>query len=120
MEFERLLKRDMGIASVVTVALSLCITSFSNADELANPQIIGGKISPAGSYPWLGALVDAEEEDLSRAQFCGCSLIDENWILTAAHCLYGEDSSKVAVAFGDGDLSKENRVIPIDLIILHP
>lgn len=93
----------------------------ANAEEaVITPSIIGGVISPAGDYPWMGALVSLDEESLTDAQFCGCTLIDEAWILTAAHCLDGSRAGEIAVAFGDGNLEGDNVVVPIDLIVMHP
>ncbi|EDY84175.1 Trypsin domain protein [Verrucomicrobiia bacterium DG1235] len=97
-----------------------CRLAAEEEDAVMKPSIIGGVESPAGDYPWMGALVRIDEEDLAKAQFCGCSLIDEQWILTAAHCLDGSKVGEIAVAFGDGDLAGENIVVPIDLIVMHP
>ena len=104
----------------VTVAVLGAWFGAEGGEDAITPSVIGGVVSPAGDYPWMGALVSLGEESLTEAQFCGCSLIDERWILTAAHCLDGSRVGEIAVAFGAGDLAGENVVVPIDLIVMYP
>lgn len=52
-------------------------------------RIVGGMVALPGAHPYLAALYIGE-------QFCGGSLIDSCWILTAAHCL---EFRQVSVSF---------------------
>ncbi|XP_054770111.2 complement C2-like [Lytechinus pictus] len=60
---------------------------------LSNPsaasRITLGDESSLGEWPWQAALYDNTNHDI----LCGGSLIDKNWVMTAAHC-YNEDTSK--------------------------
>src|SRR6188474_3259444 len=49
-------------------------------------MIIGGKPAPAGRWPFQVGLLLSSVGNNSSAQFCGGSIIDEEFILTAAHC----------------------------------
>lgn len=45
-------------------------------------RILGGqKVATNGEYPWQCLLIT------SAGSFCGCVVIDERLILTAAHCV---------------------------------
>lgn len=80
----------------------------------APPRIIGGHLADPGEWPFMVALYDGREKDLSKirdATFCGGFLISNEWILTAAHCLYRStddtfqyyikrDKSEIAIAIG--------------------
>merc|ERR1712048_131498 len=73
--------------------------SFGNAvgllssanDELAQDmedgqRIIGGEASPQGAWPWMARVRPCNKYG-SCVYLCAGSIIDSNWILTAAHCL---------------------------------
>ena len=55
--------------------------SFSQDDEV-NVRIVGG--SDAGPTKWPFAL-SLHKNGMFK---CGASIIDENWIVTAAHCVH--------------------------------
>lgn len=45
-------------------------------------RIVGGNSALRGSYPWQAAVV----EKGTRKPFCGGSLINDKFVLTASHC----------------------------------
>ncbi|XP_078488867.1 plasminogen-like isoform X3 [Ciona intestinalis] len=54
-----------------------------------NQRIVGGFDANKGSLPWMVAL----RRYPSFSFFCGGSIIDKNWILTAAHCVKNKPES---------------------------
>ncbi|KAL0966579.1 hypothetical protein UPYG_G00297040 [Umbra pygmaea] len=69
-------------------------TSHSKSKEVLQPWVFGGEIGKKGESPWQALIRNA------RGEFhCGGVLIDQNWVLTAAHCL--ENSRRFSVRLGD-------------------
>nr|AUI10833.1 putative PQM protease precursor [Eratigena atrica] len=68
------------------------VNTVANCGKRLAPQgrIVGGKIAKFGDYPWMVSI----QEKNSKGTFdhiCGGSIINENWIVTAAHCFNKSD-----------------------------
>ncbi|XP_045460971.1 chymotrypsin-2-like [Harmonia axyridis] len=57
-------------------------------------RVVGGSDAPEGAFPYQVAL------QIRNSLFCGGSIIDNSWILTAAHCLDGQSAEKIKVVAG--------------------
>jgi hypothetical protein len=76
------------------ICLSLAIRQISdytlNDDNSSDYDIIGGKEIDPGSRPYLVSVGRGGEK--GENQFCGGSVISKHAVLTAAHCLFDEDT----------------------------
>lgn len=90
------------------------------------PAIIGGQEAQPGAWPWMVALVSANQPDAAQGQFCGGALIDATWVLTAAHCTFTSNGSllqpsAVDVVIGRHQLSSnDGQRVDVVRIIRHP
>ncbi|XP_008108629.2 ovochymase-1 isoform X1 [Anolis carolinensis] len=83
-------------------------------------RIIGGQISVPGGQPWQVSI------KMGRSHFCGGSLIQDNIVVTAAHCVVDLDLKLVKnlfVTVGEYSLrsrDEEEQNIQVSKIIPHP
>jgi len=95
----------------------------TNVGDLPWPMIVGGtEVDPACpdcKYPFM---VSVQWTGNWGGHFCGGSLVREDWVVTAAHCMEGESTSGIVVKIGmhniNGTTGSETRYI--DEIIVHP
>ncbi|XP_020666248.3 serine protease 27 [Pogona vitticeps] len=63
-------------------------------------RIVGGQSALPRSWPWQVSILQL------RSVICGGSLIDSEWVLSAAHCFYGDTNAyKYTLVFGAYQLS---------------
>lgn len=109
----------------VPYCLPICGESSSSFDNVQQQRlrIFGGSTSLPGLWPWQVALI---VNDLFH---CGASLIAENWVVTAAHCVYNRHTRKlfsyIKVNLGVHDIKsglRDPNVQSIDSkeIVPHP
>ncbi|MCB9150838.1 MAG: trypsin-like serine protease [Caldilineaceae bacterium] len=86
-----------------------------------SPDIVGGTVAEPGSWPWQVSLVDADIEDNYYAHLCGGTLIADDWVLTAAHCVERREAEEIEVLVGQQRLSDTTgERIAVDEVIAHP
>ncbi|XP_076334873.1 mannan-binding lectin serine protease 1-like isoform X1 [Tachypleus tridentatus] len=87
---------------------------------MENGKIVGGNTARKGAHPWQAMLWDPKIK-----VFCGGALLNERWVITAAHCLVSKnvDWSNARVKLGEYDQYEEEPeelVLPIYDKISHP
>ncbi|XP_077596384.1 coagulation factor IXb [Stigmatopora nigra] len=59
------------------------IMAAQNSDQ----RIVGGYEGKTGDVPWQVALISRSKGVADKVPFCGGSLLDALWVITAAHCI---------------------------------
>lgn len=96
---------------------------LTNVDALDDPKIIGGETSPI-DYPYQISLQYYVQAFLRNhfTHICGGSILNENYFVTAAHCVKDANISYLSVLAGTTDLKNTTQAVrlPVDSCLIHP
>lgn len=106
--------------SYSAILVFLCSLSMFS-DSVAGVRIINGRAATSHQWEWMLALIDNLQTHVTPMEVCGASLIAADWLLTAAHCMTGENIYSLSAWIGDVDLSSLTAErIALKRIVVHP
>ncbi len=95
-------------ALLLLFPLALLFDGHAPALAADTNMVVGGKPVPPDKYPWQVRLYESMDDTVG---FCGGSIIADQWVLTAAHCLVDvTDPNDVVVGYGSTDREKTTKV----------
>ncbi|PIK56064.1 hypothetical protein BSL78_07039 [Apostichopus japonicus] len=64
-------------------------------------RIVGGEVTGKGAFPWMAQIWNV----LRGTKYCAGSILDDHWILTAAHCIKMKNFTRkdIRIQLGDYD-----------------
>jgi trypsin len=116
MNYPNYLKYSLLVS--LLLLLAACSSTAPKASEELDAQIVGGSQAAAHAYPFMITYGFAPKD-----HYCGGSVLNNQWVLTAAHCVYGYKASDFYVTAGDHRISvggEGEQVRRASKIIIHP
>lgn len=99
----------MDLKFTVLILSAVCQATFGDSDG----KIVGGQIIDIASIPYFVSV------EYKGGHLCGGSIINESWILSAAHCFNG-DAPNYTVRSGTSRKARNGKVHVVEQIYAHP
>jgi len=86
--------------------------------KVSSSRVIAGENAKAGAWPWQIAMTMK-----NGRFFCGGSLVNAKWVVTASHCIDKQQASNIQIVLGGHDLnhpSGSEQTRNVKRLIMHP
>lgn len=81
--------------------------------QSGSTRIVGGNDAREGEAPYQCSMQQG------RFHFCGCSIINNKWLVTASHCINGQRPSDLEILVGTNDLTKGGTRYKVSALYEH-
>jgi len=91
--------------------------------EYPTARIVGGTTAHFGQWPWQVSL--RQWKTATFLHKCGAALLNENWAITAAHCVENVQPDDLLLRLGEYDLASDEEEHPyverkVQIVASHP
>lgn len=103
------------------IALSSAAVEKNHDFIEIEPMIVNGTDSDIASFPFIVSLQGIWNETYSYHS-CGASILSRYWLLTAAHCIYGDTPDQKLVEYGTTVISNTDngeKIAYVEQLIWH-
>ncbi|KAG1933407.1 mast cell tryptase isoform X2 [Pimephales promelas] len=116
----------MELSVILVISIAMMSMEGINAQETydcgvapLNTRIVGGTDAPAGNWPWQVSI------HYNGRHICGGTLINNQWVMSAAHCIVSTNINRWTLYLGrqtqSTSVANPNEVsVGIQSIIVHP
>lgn len=94
--------------------IALAVAAFAATPSADAAMIVGGRAATR-PYEYMISL-----QTQNGSHRCGGSLIRSDWVLTAAHCVDGDDPEDLQIMIGSQRRSQPGDIIELEKILVHP
>ncbi|NXX59985.1 ENTK Enteropeptidase, partial [Scopus umbretta] len=115
------IKRWVNIYRLIYFFTHMCVSCGKHLVTQNNgTRIVGGSDARREAWPWIVSL------HFNSRPICGASLVSDEWLVTAAHCVYGRQLKPsqwkaVLGLYDQSDMTQPSTVVRnIDRIVINP
>lgn len=118
-------KRIFSVNYLSLIILFFASTVFAASDNIntdtelltdVGPLIVGGQPAIPGEHPWMVYLSSSSS---GQNAYCGGSLIANDWVITAAHCI-GSGTIYIAAGVYNRNTSNSSNTFVVQSRFVHP
>lgn len=105
----------MRLLVIFTILVGLLPVSLVSAKGMVfKERIVGGIDAKSGDVPFIVSLRSGNQH------FCGGTLIEKNWVLTASHCIAALTPEEVIIGSTEAGDCENCEKFKVDKVITHP